>query len=140
MLHSVFKDLYDQGVLIFLDTSNYITNNDNIDLNIFKDRKKFLEVYDDQVEQGWIFSYIQDINEVLNILKEDACCTIEFGFNSDSEKKALEIGRMLVNSLIKFKYITNWDEKALKTRKVSTVIMVTDLPESLQKMIENEEE
>jgi hypothetical protein len=136
MLHSVFKDLYDQGILIFLDTSNYITNNNNIDLDIFKDRRKFLKMYDDQVELGWIFSYVQDFDEVLNILKEDTCCTIEFGFNSDSEKKALEVGRMLVESLKKFKFITNWDEKALKTHKVSTIIMINDLPESSQKMIE----
>ena len=137
MLHSVFKDLYDQGVLIFLDTSNYITNNDDIDLNIFKDRKKFLEMYEEHVELGWIFSYIEDFNEVLNVLKEDMCCTIEFGFNADSEKKALEVGRMLVDSLKKFKFITNWDEKALKNHKISTVIMVNDLPELLQKMIED---
>jgi len=136
MLHSVFKDLYDQGILIFLDTSNYITNNNNIDLDIFKDRRKFLKMYDDQVELGWIFPYVQDFDEVLNILKEDTCCTIEFGFNSDSEKKALEVGRMLVESLKKFKFITNWDEKALKTHKVSTIIMINDLPESSQKMIE----
>jgi hypothetical protein len=138
MLHSVFKDLDDQKILIFLDTSNYITNNDNIDLNIFKDRKKFLELYDEPVEQGWIFSYIQDVDEVLNILREDTCCTIEFGFNSDSEKKALEVGRKLVSSLKKFKYITNWDEEALKTHKITTVIMVTDLPESFQKMLKQE--
>jgi hypothetical protein len=138
MLHSVFKDLDDQNILIFLDTSNYITNNENIDLNIFEDRKKFLELYNDHVEQGWIFSYIQDVNEVLNILREDTCCTIEFGFNSDSEKKALEVGRKLVSSLKKFKYIANWDEEALKTRKITTVVMVTDLPESFQKMLHEE--
>lgn len=139
MLHSVFKDLYDQGVLIFLNTSNYITNNDDVDLTIFKDRKKFLEMYDDHIEVGWLFSYVQDFDEVLNVLKEDTCCTIDFGFNSDSEKKALEVGRMLVNSLKKYKFITNWDEKALKTHTVSTVIMVNDLPESFQKMIDQNE-
>jgi len=114
MLQSVFKELYDQGILIFLDTDNYVTNNIDSDPDIFADKEKFLEIYTDPIEQGWIFCHTLNLNEVLTTLKEDTCCLIEFGFNSDTEKKALEVGRSLVNTLAKFKFMAHWDERALK--------------------------
>lgn len=137
MLHSVFKDLFDQGILIFLDTENYVTNNADIDVAIFADREKFLEMYTEPVEQGWIFSYTQDLKEVLKTIKEDTCCIVEFGFNSTTEKKALEVGRELVSVLGSFKFMAHWDEKkALKEHKISTVITMEDLPPSIQELIE----
>ena len=64
---------------------------------------------------------------------------IEFGFNSDTEKKALDVGRSLVNSLTNFKFMANWDERSLKEHKVSTVITVEDLPQSIQDLVDDYE-
>lgn len=139
MLQSVFKELYDQGILIFLDTDNYVTNNVDSEPDIFADREKFLEIYTDPIEQGWIFCHTLNFNEVLTTLKEDTCCLIEFGFNSDTEKKALEVGRSLVNTLAKFKFMAHWDERALKEHKISTVITVEDLPSNVQDLIDDYE-
>jgi hypothetical protein len=139
MLQSVFKDLYDQGILIFLNTNNYVTNNVDIDLEMFVNRERFLELYSDKVELGWIFCYSSNFNETLKTLKEDTCCLIEFGFNSDTEKKALDVGRSLVNALNSFKFIAHWDERSLKEHKVSTVITVEDLPQSVQDLVEEYE-
>lgn len=139
MLQSVFKELYDQGILIFLDTENYITNNTDIDVDIFAERNKFLEVYTEPVEHGWIYCYTSTLNDVLTTLKEDTCCSIEFGFNSDTEKKALEVGRSLVNTLTQFKFMAHWDERALKDHIVSTVITIEDLPETIQDLIDEYE-
>jgi hypothetical protein len=140
MLQLVFKELYDQGILIFLDTDNYVTNNvSDIDPSIFNNREKFREVYTDPIEHGWIFCYTSNLNEVLETLKEDTCYLIEFGFNSDTEKKALKVGRALVNTLAKFKFMAHWNERALKEHKVSTVITVEDLPQSTQDLIDEYE-
>lgn len=139
MLQSVFKELYDQGILIFLDTDNYVTNNVDIDPDMFVNREKFLELYNDKVERGWIFSYTPNLNEILKTLKEDTCCLVEFGFNSDTEKKASEIGRSLVNSLTNFKFMAHWDERSLKEHKVSTVITVEDLPQSARYLVDDYE-
>lgn len=139
MLQSVFKELYDQGILIFLDTENYITNNTDIDVDIFVERNKFLEVYTEPIEHGWIYCYTSTLNDVLTTLKEDTCCSIEFGFNSDTEKKALEVGRSLVNTLTQFKFMAHWDERALKDHIVSTVITIEDLPETIQDLIDEYE-
>jgi hypothetical protein len=139
MLQSVFKELYDQGVLIFLDTDNYVTNNSDIDVDLFKQREKFLELYTEPIEKGWIFCYNNNLNEVLSTLKEDTCYLIEFGFNSDTEEKALEVGRMLVSSLTRFKFMSHWDERALKEHIISTVITAEDLPEPIQDLIDEYE-
>lgn len=139
MLQSVFKELYDQGILIFLDTDNYVTNNIENGSEIFADREKFLEIYTEPIEHGWIYCHTLDLNEVLRTLKEDTCCLIEFGFNSDTEKKALEVGRSLVSSLGKFKFMAHWDERALKEHKISTVITVEDLPQPIQDLIDDYE-
>ena len=137
MLSKVFKKLYDQDVLIFLDTDNYVTNNTDIDVEIFSTREKFLEVYTEPVELGWIFAYTKNINDVISTIKEDTCYLVEFGFNSDTEKKALEVGRLLTNSLIEFKFLAQWNERAIKEHKISTVITAEDLPENIQELIED---
>ena len=139
MIQSVFKELYDQGILIFLDTENYVTNNIENGSEIFADRQKFLEIYTEPIEHGWIFCHTLNLDEVLRTLREDTCCLIEFGFNSDTEKKALEVGRSLVSSLSKFKFMAHWDERALKEHKISTVITVEDLPLSIQDLIDDYE-
>ena len=138
MLHSVFKELYDQGILIFLDPTNYVTNNDpTTSVEKFTNREKFLEDCADNAEPGWIFCYTSNLNEVLSTIKEDTCCLIEFGFNATTEKKALEVGRNLVNTLSKYKFMAHWDERALKEHKISTVITVEDLPENIQDLIDD---
>jgi len=140
MLSTVFKELYDLGVLIFLDTDNYVINNDaDIDVECFANRKKFLEMYTDPIKVGWVFVYTKSFDDVISTIKEDTCCLIEFGFNSDTEKKALEVGRLLTNSLIKNKFMAQWTEKAVKEHKVSTVITSEDLPENVQELIEEYE-
>jgi hypothetical protein len=139
MLQSVFKELYDQGILIFLNTDNYVTNNTDAKPDIFADREKFRELYSEPIEHGWVFCYTLDLNEVLSTLKEDTCCLIEFGFNSDTEKKTLEVGRSLVGALSKFKFMAHWDERALKEHKISTVITVEDLPSNIQDLIDDYE-
>lgn len=139
MLQSVFKELYDKGILIFLNTDNYVTNNIDIDSGVFASKKKFLELYTDKIELGWIFCYTLNLNEVLQSLKEDTCYLVEFGFNSDTEKKALEVGRTLVDSLLKYKFIARWDERALKDHKISTVVTAEDLPQSIQNLIDDYE-
>jgi hypothetical protein len=139
MLSTVFKELYDLGVLIFLDTDNYVINNADIDVECFANRKKFLEMYTDPIEVGWVFVYTKSFDDVISTIKEDTCYLIEFGFNSDTEKKALEVGRLLTNSLIKNKFMAQWTEKAVKEHKVSTVITSEDLPENVQELIEEYE-
>lgn len=139
MLQSVFKELYDQGILIFLDTNNYVTNNIDDGPDIFVNREEFLKIYTEPIEHGWIFCYTTSLEEVLSVLKEDTCFLIEFGFNSDTEKKALEVGRSLVNTLAKYKFMAHWDERALKEHKVSTVVTVEDLPLLIQDMIDDYE-
>jgi hypothetical protein len=139
MLHSVFKDLYDQGVLIFLDTGTYVTNSCGTP-ELFSDKNAFLRDYTEGViTHGWIWCYTRDFNKVLKDLKEDTCHLIEYGFNSDNEQKALNVGRMLINSLNKFKFMAHWDERALKEHKVSTVVATEDLPDSVQTMVEEYE-
>jgi hypothetical protein len=139
MLQSVFKELYDQGILIFLDTDNYVTNNTDLEVDTFVDRGKFLEIYTDPIDQGWIFCYTTNFDDVIETLKDDTCYLIEFGFNSDTEKKALEVGRALVGALTKHNFRTRWDEKALKYHKISTVITVENLPQNIQDMVEEYE-
>jgi hypothetical protein len=139
MLSTVFKELYDLGVLIFLDTDNYVINNADIDVECFTNRKKFLEMYTDPIKVGWVFVYTKSFDDVISTIKEDTCYLIEFGFNSDTEKKALEVGRLLTNSLIKNKFMAQWTEKAVKEHKVSTVITSEDLPENVQELIEEYE-
>ena len=140
MLQSVFKELYDQGILIFLDAENYVTNNVDIDPVLFADRKQFIETYNEPIESGWIFCYTENLNKVLTTIKEDTCFLIEFGFNSDTEKKALEVGRALVNALIKHEFMTNWTEETMKDHKISTVITIEDLPEKIQDMFDDYDE
>ena len=140
MLQSVFKELYDQGILIFLDTENYVTNKDEIDPVLFADRKQFIEMYNEPIESGWIFCYTENLNKVLTTIKEDTCFLIEFGFNSDTEKKALEVGRALVNALIKHEFMTNWTEETMKDHKISTVITIEDLPEKIQDVFDDYDE
>ncbi|AHL67549.1 hypothetical protein DH26_gp055 [Chloriridovirus anopheles1] len=138
MLHSVFKDLYDQGVLIFLDTDNYVTNTCD-DVDYFANRDKFTQMYTEPIKVGWIWSYAPSLDEVVRTLKEDTCYLIEFGFNSVNEKKALEVGRMLVNSLSKFEFMAQWNERALNEHKISTVITSENLPQSVQDLLEEYE-
>jgi len=143
MLQSVFKELYDQGILVFLNTDNYVTNNvENMSeqyLEMFADRDKFLSVYSDTIEHGWIFCYTLSLDEVLKTLKEDTCCLVEFGFNSDTEKKALEVGRALESALARFNFMAHWDERALKDHKLSTVITAEDLPQPVQDLLDEYE-
>jgi hypothetical protein len=135
MLSKVFKDLYDQGVLIFLDVDNYVVNNVDIDVDIFSDRQKFLQMYTDEVDIGWIYCYTKDLDDVITTIKEDTCCMVEFGFNSTTEKKTMNLGRILTNTLIKYKFMAQWNEKAIKEKKISTVITVEDLPENIKDLI-----
>lgn len=140
MLQLVFKELYDQGILIFLDTDNYVCNNTtDTNVEVFENREEFLKIYKEPIEYGWIFCYTSNLNDVLTTLKEDTCCLVEFGFNSDTEKKALEVGRALTNTLAKFKFMAHWGERALKEHKISTVITVEDLPQSIQDLVDDYE-
>lgn len=140
MLQSVFKDLYDQGILIFLNTDNYVTNNIDVDdIEIFSNRDKFMKLYNDKIELGWIFCHTLNLNEVIRTLKEDTCYLLEFGFNSDTEKKALEVGYSLVNSLTKFKFMTHWDERSLREHRISIVITTEDLPKTVQELVDEYE-
>jgi hypothetical protein len=138
MLQTVFKDLYDKGVLLFIDTDTYVTNNAEVDVMYFADRNKFKEIYTEKVEFGWVFSYTNNLHDILTTLKDDACCLVEFGFNSDTEEKTLETGRSLVKSLLKFNFMANWDERALKEHKITTIIKHDDLPQHIQDLIEDE--
>lgn len=139
MLHSVFKDLYDQDVLIFLDTDTYVTNTFE-DVEYFENRSKFVQIYTEPIKKGWIWCNTTNLKDILRTLKEDTCYLVEYGFNSDTEKKALEVGRMLVNSLNKCKFeMARWDERALNEHKISTVITVEDLPQPIQDMVEEYE-
>jgi hypothetical protein len=139
MLQSVFKELYNAGALIFLDTDTYITNNTPMSVDHFTDRDKFARVYSEPVEHGWIYCHCgrDELQDVVRVFKEDACCLVEFGFNADTEKKALELGRLLVKSLLKFHFMAHWDEVALKDHKISTVVTMEDLPACLRNIVEN---
>lgn len=136
MLQSVFKELYDQGVLIFLDTNTYVTNNTDAGIENFTDRAKFMSMYDEPVEHGWIFCRASLLDDVLKTLKEDTCYMVEFGFNSDTETKAIAVGKRLYDALIKFDYVTSWNENVLETRSLSTVVTVDNLPRTVRDMVE----
>jgi len=149
MLQQVFKELYEQGILIFLDNDSYVTNNaeltdyitatDDTELTCLTDRDKFKEIYPEKIEKGWIFCFTKNLETVLTTLKEDTCYLVEYGFNSDTDEKAAKIGRALSTALTlnKFKITSHWNEKTLKDRKVSTVITVEDLPIQTQILVEN---
>ena len=112
-----------------------MTNNINIDVEMFSNREKFLELYPDKILKGWIFSCATNLDEVISVLQDDTCCLVEFGFNSDTETKALEVGRSLVASLNKFKFMAHWDERSLKEHKITTVVTTEDLPEAIQNLV-----
>lgn len=140
MLQSVFKELYDQGVLIFLDTTTYVTNNTDVDVENFTDKNRFMSMYGQDVELGWIFCHTRLLKDVLTTLKEDTCYLVEFGFNSDTESKAMSVGKSLYKSLTKFDYVTSWNETVLKTRTLSTVVTLKNLPRTVQDMMADVEE
>lgn len=127
MLHSVFKDLYDQGVLVFLDTKNYVTNTCGSP-ECFEDRERFLREYGEPVEIGWVWCYTTSLNDVFEDFDNDACHLIEYGFNGDSDRKTSQLGQTLVVVLNKYGFIAKWDEKALVCKKISTVISRENLP------------
>ncbi len=58
MLENVFIELYERGILLFLDVNSYCKNSDDADLNILKGRKEFLKYFDEPLEKG-ICLYIQ---------------------------------------------------------------------------------
>ncbi len=45
MLENVFIELYERGILLFLDVNSYCKNSDDADLNILKGRKEFLKYF-----------------------------------------------------------------------------------------------
>lgn len=140
MLQNVFKELDDKNILVFLDTENFVTNNTSeVDIGVFSDREKFIELYQEPIKNGWIFCFNTSLENVLKTIQEDLCCLVEFGFNSDTESKALEVGRNLVESLKKFKFHAHWDERAISEHKISTVITFKDLPEKIQDLIDFDE-
>ncbi len=58
MLENVFIELYERGILLFLDVNSYCKNSDDADLNILKGRKEFLKYFDEPLEKR-ICLYIQ---------------------------------------------------------------------------------
>lgn len=102
MLEDVFADLYKEGVLFFLNTTNYLEN--TVDTNIFDSRKVFLKTYDRAIAVGWLFVKT-DTNDVIEELKNDCCAIVRYGWDSDTDEKAANLGKLFVTLLVKHNFI-----------------------------------
>ncbi len=70
MLENVFIELYERGILLFLDVNSYCKNSDDADLNILKGRKEFLKYFDEPLEKGYVLHSIQiSINYIKKLKK-----------------------------------------------------------------------
>ncbi len=128
MLENVFIELYERGILLFLDVNSYCKNSDDADLNILKGRKEFLKYFDEPLEKGYVFTFNTDIHKLYKEIEEDSCAVISYGYESDTDDKADDVGRNFVEILNKNGYITDWTEEVKDSKTIKIVIDENDIP------------
>lgn len=128
MLENVFIELYERGILLFLDVDSYCKNSDDADLNILKGRKEFLKYFDEPLEKGYVFTFNTDIHKLYKEIEEDSCAVISYGYESDTDDKADDVGRNFVEILNKNGYITDWTEEVKDSKTIKIVIDENDIP------------
>ncbi|AAK82251.1 391R [Invertebrate iridescent virus Kaz2018] len=128
MLENVFIELYERGILLFLDVDSYCKNSDDADLNILKGRKEFLKYFDEPLEKGYVFTFNTDIHKLYKEIEEESCAVISYGYESDTDDKADDVGRNFVEILNKNGYITDWTEEVKDSKTIKIVIDENDIP------------
>jgi hypothetical protein len=128
MLENVFIELYEKGILLFLSVDSYCKNSEDADLEILKDRNKFSEHFDEPIEKGYVFTLNTDFKKLLQEIEEESCAVIKYGFESDSDDKADDVGRNFVEVLNNHGYITEWTESVKDNKTISIVIDENDIP------------
>jgi hypothetical protein len=103
MLEDVFTDLYNSGVLFFLDTDNYIEN--TVDMKFLKDRQLFIKNYSGPITIGYIYTSIEPKELIIDELQSDSCAIVDYAFESDTDEKTLVLGELFVDILVKHKYL-----------------------------------
>lgn len=128
MLENVFIELYERGILLFLDVDSYCKNSDDADLNILKGRKEFLKYFNEPLEKGYVFTFNTDIHKLYKEIEEESCAVISYGYESDTDDKADDVGRNFVEILNKNGYITDWTEEVKDSKTIKIVIDENDIP------------
>ena len=118
MLENVFTELYEKGILLFLDVDSYCINNTD-DVETLQKRNEFLQCFTEPLERGYIFTFNTDINHILKEIDEESCATISYGYESDTDEKADDVGRDFVEILNRHGFLIEWTE-TIKDKKVKT--------------------
>jgi hypothetical protein len=126
MLEKVFTELYERGIMLFLDIDSYCTN--TVDINILKQREEFLQNFDEPIEKGYVFTFNTSLADLYKEIEEDSCAVIKYGFESDTDDKAHEVGRNFVEILNNNGFIIEWTE-SIKDKKIITIVITDeDIP------------
>jgi hypothetical protein len=128
MLENVFIELYERGILLFLDVNSYCRNTEDADVDILKGRKKFLECFDEPIEKGYVFTFNTDLERIFKEIEEESCAVISYGFESDTDDKADDVGRNFVEILNNNGYTIEWTESVKDTKTITIVIDEKDIP------------
>lgn len=128
MLENVFIELYERGILLFLDVNSYCKNTEDADVDILKGRKKFLECFDEPIEKGYVFTFNTDLEKIFKEIEEESCAVISYGFESDTDDKADDVGRNFVEILNNNGYTIEWTESVKDTKTITIVIDEKDIP------------
>lgn len=120
MLEKVFTQLYEEGVLFFLDVGNYCIS--TAPLSTLSKREEFLKCFDQTIEKGYIYSHNTSLTSIMDELMEDSCTTITYGFDSDTDEKATNVGQLFIRILKDNGYIVDWTEQMSRTKKVPLII------------------
>lgn len=128
MLENVFIELYQRGVLLFLDINSYCKNTENADIDILKGRKQFLKCFDEPLEKGYVFTFNTDLDKLFKEIKEESCAKISYGFESDTDDKADDVGRNFVEILNNNGYMIEWTELVKDNKIITIVIDEKDIP------------
>lgn len=168
MLENIFADLYNEGVLLFLDTDTYFKN--TIDINILNNRDKFITNYyggekytlvnlkktrlsalketalmlslnpnlkkDELISsilkrtnfKGYVYTH-SDPENILDQLENDGCAIIKYGFDSDSDQKADEVGKIFLDILNRYTYTIQDVDTVLRSRIITLVVDYFDVPQ-----------
>ena len=126
MLEKVFTELYERGIMLFLDVDSYCIN--TVDINILKKRDEFLQHFDEPIEKGYVFTFNTSLEKLYKEIEENCCAVIKYGFESDTDDKAHDVGKNFVEILNNNGYLIKWTEYVKNKRIVTIVISQEDIP------------
>jgi Domain of unknown function (DUF6891) len=126
MLEKVFTELYERGVMLFLDVDSYCTN--TADVNILKKRNEFLQCFDEPIAKGYVFTFNTSLEKLYKEIDEDSCAIISYGFESDTDDKAHDVGKSFVEILNDNGFEIKWTESVKDKKTVTIVITEDDVP------------